>query len=63
LDTWIRVGVWSVLGFAIYFLYGIHNSALRKAEHIIASEKVVVENIPSESDPLVKPRVELENQS
>ncbi len=31
-ETWWRLGLWSVIGFAIYFLYGYHHSRLRKPE-------------------------------
>ncbi len=32
LDTWIRFGVWLLLGLLIYFLYGYRNSRLRRGE-------------------------------
>jgi APA family basic amino acid/polyamine antiporter len=32
--TWIRFGGWLILGFVIYFLYGVRNSRLRQGEVI-----------------------------
>jgi APA family basic amino acid/polyamine antiporter len=29
-DTWVRLFVWLFIGFAVYFMYGINNSRLRK---------------------------------
>src|SRR4029077_10952867 len=30
-ETWVRFGVWLVLGLALYFLYGIRHSRLRRS--------------------------------
>jgi APA family basic amino acid/polyamine antiporter len=30
--TWVRFGVWLLLGLGIYFMYGVRNSRLAKAE-------------------------------
>ena len=30
--TWIRFGIWLLLGLVIYFLYGYRNSALRRRD-------------------------------
>ncbi|MGI6093016.1 MAG: amino acid permease [Veillonellaceae bacterium] len=32
LDTWMRFGIWSVLGVVVYFVYSYRNSALNKTE-------------------------------
>jgi APA family basic amino acid/polyamine antiporter len=31
-DTWIRLGIWTAIGFAVYFFYGYRNSKLRQPE-------------------------------
>jgi APA family basic amino acid/polyamine antiporter len=32
-DTWVRLGVWLVIGLALYFSYGRHHSTLRRSSH------------------------------
>jgi APA family basic amino acid/polyamine antiporter len=38
-ENWLRLGVWLLIGFAIYFGYGYRNSALREANERAASDK------------------------
>ena len=32
-DTWLRLGIWTAIGFLIYVFYGFRNSALRQGGH------------------------------
>ena len=31
LDTWLRLGIWLLIGLLIYFLYGMRHSKVRAA--------------------------------
>ena len=35
LDTWLRLGVWLLIGLVIYACYGYWNSSLRKDAHAV----------------------------
>jgi basic amino acid/polyamine antiporter, APA family len=48
-DTWIRFGVWLVIGFAIYFAYGRRHSRLRKGE--VANPEAALEAGGDGGDP------------
>ena len=37
--TWIRFGIWILLGIIIYFTYGIQNSVLTKSKEVGVEKK------------------------
>nr|XP_003406642.1 cationic amino acid transporter 3-like [Loxodonta africana] len=46
--TWVRFGIWIVIGFAIYFGYGIRHSLKKSDQQLTtSSSQTVNENIPS----------------
>jgi APA family basic amino acid/polyamine antiporter len=38
LDTWLRLIIWLIIGFAVYFLYGRHHSRVQRGEYAGATE-------------------------
>jgi APA family basic amino acid/polyamine antiporter len=39
-ETWLRFGIWMVIGFLVYFLYGRSHSRLGRGEEATADEAV-----------------------
>ncbi|HWJ90320.1 MAG TPA: amino acid permease C-terminal domain-containing protein, partial [Flavisolibacter sp.] len=38
IDNWLRLGVWLIIGFAIYFTYSIKNSKARHGQDLVPKD-------------------------